>query len=293
MLKRGAHLLGLAMVLGSLFYVGKQLWVYRQQLGEQLTVEQLLHPGLSGGIAYGMLSLLLGAAWAILLPVSTPWHARYTILAKSQIAKYLPGNLFHFVGIYLLGKQVGIDAKTLGKALFYFTALTLISALCMTVPILPKLAAMVPVLHNLDNLILWLTVILLFIVSLIMARRYLPEMTYSLRPLSISLGLQLIFHLGAGWIFVWQLPGPHTPMETLFLIQAYLATWAVGYITPGSPGGIGIREGGLLLLLAPLYGEPATLYAALMMRGVTTVGDFLFFFSGVLIRKKPLMAPGS
>jgi len=70
-------------------------------------------------ILYGAANLFLAAAWGKLLlyfdgPISTAQMIR--LFGLSQLAKYLPGNIFHLAGRQALGMATGLPAKVLAKS---------------------------------------------------------------------------------------------------------------------------------------------------------------------------------
>jgi hypothetical protein len=58
---------------------------------------------------------------------------------------------------------------------------------------------------------------------------------------------------------------------------AFALAWVIGLVTPGSPGGLGVRETALVVLLAPMTGADRALVLALGLRVVTVVGDGVGF----------------
>ena len=65
-----------------------------------------------------------------------------------------------------------------------------------------------------------------------------------------------------------------------------------GFITPGSPAGLGVRDTVLLAALTPLYGSGVAIGLSLSLRLVTTLGDGVWFFVSLLtpslVRKKSI-----
>ena len=59
--------------------------------------------------------------------------------------------------------------------------------------------------------------------------------------------------------------------------------WIAGTLTPGAPGGLGIREGVLTLGLGPVLGSGDAAALALALRFVTLLGDVLTYGIGMLI----------
>lgn len=72
----------------------------------------------------------------------------------------------------------------------------------------------------------------------------------------------------------------------LVTFSTFAISWFLGFITPGSPAGIGVREGVTILLLSNYLGEPASLAISLIMRVITVTGDVLFYLCGLSVRKR-------
>ena len=63
-------------------------------------------------------------------------------------------------------------------------------------------------------------------------------------------------------------------------LGAYLFSWIVGFITPGSPGGIGIREAVMMLICGTFLDTPSIVLYAVMMRLASTCADIVAFGIG-------------
>jgi glycosyltransferase 2 family protein len=64
----------------------------------------------------------------------------------------------------------------------------------------------------------------------------------------------------------------------------FSSAWVVGYVVPGAPGGLGVREAMMVVLLAPLTGEAVATGLAVSMRLTTLLGDGLTVLVGVMGR---------
>jgi len=73
------------------------------------------------------------------------------------------------------------------------------------------------------------------------------------------------------------------PMPGARLLGAFVVAWLVGYTVPGAPGGLGLRQAVLGLLLTPSVGEPAALIWAAGFRLVSVLGDVLSYLIGVAL----------
>jgi hypothetical protein len=71
-----------------------------------------------------------------------------------------------------------------------------------------------------------------------------------------------------------------TPMgwdSAPLLLFVFCFSWAVGFLTPGAPSGIGVREAVIVLLLGGISGAAQAAMIALLLRLTTVLGDLGFF----------------
>jgi glycosyltransferase 2 family protein len=61
----------------------------------------------------------------------------------------------------------------------------------------------------------------------------------------------------------------------LWLLGAYAAGYLVGFVAPLAPGGIGVREGALIVLLGARFGTSAALAVSLVIRVANLCGELL------------------
>ena len=79
------------------------------------------------------------------------------------------------------------------------------------------------------------------------------------------------------------------PLDLLsffIVLTAFNSSWLLGFITPGSPGGLGVRESILMLMLSGVFGDAIVLMSALSMRVVTIFSDIAIFLIGLIVDKK-------
>jgi glycosyltransferase 2 family protein len=224
---------------------------------------------------YGLANLLLASAWWHLLihfgaPVTKA--ASVKIYGVSQLAKYLPGNIFHLAGRQALGMAAGISAGVLAKSTLWELGLialtgTLFGWLILPIffPAYPKIASTIILLGS-----AWLTANML--------------KRFAGRETTLAFIWQILFLATSGGIFVALLgiiAGSEVIPAKLWLMigGAYIVAWLAGLVTPGAPAGVGVREMILLLLLKGMIHEADLLMAILLGRLVTVAGDLLFFIS--------------
>ena len=63
--------------------------------------------------------------------------------------------------------------------------------------------------------------------------------------------------------------------------------WTAGFLVPGSPGGLGVREAVMIKLMGPAIGLETALGVALVMRLCSMGADALAFGVGLFFRPRP------
>jgi uncharacterized membrane protein YbhN (UPF0104 family) len=65
----------------------------------------------------------------------------------------------------------------------------------------------------------------------------------------------------------------------------FAIAWIAGYLVPGAPGGLGVREAMMVMVLSPVLGAGAAVGLSLTLRLTTTLGDAVAFGLGIIGRK--------
>lgn len=248
-------------------------------------------------IGYGGAYFLLAVAWHRILGqmarIDVPFGASAYVYCLANIAKYVPGSVFHFAGRQLLGARVGWKQADIARA----TVLEIGANVTAVAAIIALAIAFSPDLvpDDLISTFWWLsampvrTAALVLLAFGIAGFAVLSRTGPFLRAVGVNgstvwrvLALNFMFFLSNGalaMLLAAQVAGnTEIPLQTFGV--AYLIAWLAGFIIPGAPGGIGVRESVLVLLLAGhAGGEAAGLALGIGMRAVTILGDV---FSGAL-----------
>lgn len=98
---------------------------------------------------------------------------------------------------------------------------------------------------------------------------------------AIAMLLQAVFLLVSGFVFIGVLSLVNDHERLLYfspaVCGAYVVAWLIGFITPGAPAGVGVREVILLFLLENLTSMEGILLSVVLGRVVNVIGDLLFF----------------
>jgi uncharacterized membrane protein YbhN (UPF0104 family) len=227
--------------------------------------------------------VLMSTAWFVL---ARGCGARigYRLLAwaylVSQIGKYLPGNVGHLLGRAFLARNRGVPVDVSGIAMsLELTGVLAAGALFATMagilgPTSGDFSA-VPIAAAVLALVLLAAV-------LFVSRRRLGGRPSLTRPFAVALACYLpVFALlaAANTILLGAASGP----LILQVAAAVVLSWLVGFMVPGAPAGLGLREMSFYALLAGSFPGPTVLFAAAGMRLVTLTGDGIAWFVGLAL----------
>jgi uncharacterized membrane protein YbhN (UPF0104 family) len=277
-LKTSINSIGTVLAIAGVIFVSLKLKQYWQ-------ADSINHVSVSSWMVIGMLSIcyaganiFLVIAWKNILEhynlrVASRWA--FQAYGISQLAKYVPGNIFHIAGRQAIAMAAGLPGKLVLKSnllelIMISCGGTLIGWIVLSL-LFPNL-----------SLIMALTLLVCsYIGAILIARLY-----FSL-SLSKAIIYQLLFLLSSAFIF--------TTILTLLVhgrvldipvicttIGVYTIAWLAGLVMPGAPAGIGIRELVVVYFLSEYIPNAELLLAVLLGRIVTVIGDILFFLAAYL-----------
>ncbi len=231
----------------------------------------------------------------------------------AQVGKYLPGNVGHYVGRVVLGTRVGLPASTVALAMTVEFGLLIAIAALLGLPMLQfTLARLGAAWHAPPSTQLMVLAAGLAVIAIVLLviMRLRPALVHSLKqwatqlraPVSSvsavgRLGLSLclsvaVFGLSSGALLMLGEQQQDFSFEVLRrVVSLYSVAWIVGALTPGAPGGIGVREAILIEGLTPLWGAGEAVAGALAFRVVTVATDVIALGLGVAAMK--VAAPGA
>lgn len=287
-----ARRLGTALVALSLLLLTRELMQVGPGALRLITEPWTLALTLAASVGYAVLLLLPAVAWSCALQDAREEafvrFAAVIIYARSNILKYLPGNVFHFGGRQVMARQMGwghwqtfrastlevvtmpLVASVVALASFGLSGMGFATA--SPLAILPDSMRLAPA----------LLVVFMFCVAMLTAAALLRRPDRALlRLLAKMATLELCFFIGS----VALLSGVGLAMEVVVpaevpaIAAAYLASWALGFVIPGAPGGLGVREAAFVHLAATTIAMPTAVALAILARLVTTLGDMWFAFA--------------
>jgi len=286
------HLLRLA---GSLLALACLGWIF-WRFAEGGVLQALFHSPERGAVAWRTLAAVpvytlglcfVGLAWVAiqssLVPARLPLKHLFAVYSTSQFAKYLPGNVGHFVTRHVLLRRLGLGHAALLAGTLIEAGMLVVAAAAWAAGALPAFAP------GWSGRLLAMAVIVVVMVFLLAVfaihrrpgwHRWLPMH----RPgfLLVAWPLQgLYFGVMA---LALMLPAQALPLPSsmwLALPATAAASWMAGYLVVGAPAGIGVREFVFLVLLTGHLPEGDILLLAAAFRVITFGGDCLLLLVGL------------
>jgi glycosyltransferase 2 family protein len=203
-----------------------------------------------------------------------PLKTAFKISYIASLARYVPGKLWPMVGMAVLAKQAKIDERVSVASwaiatMFGMPASFLVGGICLMLhsskaasdisqklgPGMYLMAALVTVISLLlllaPNITLWLYNLLLKLMKR-------PGVKFSLtvkQGIAVYLGYAVswIAYGISFWLFMISIL-PHANVPILAAIGTFVLGYMIGYIAIFTPGGFGVRELIVTLLLSPYIG---------------------------------------
>jgi len=294
--KKLLSLVGSALMLASFWFLYR---VYERHVSALVSwkhISDLLPVIAAGAVFYMVIFLLVAECWHRVLRIKAPGtvgrRASYASMMKAQIAKYLPGNVGHFVSRHLYLAPHGVSHGNLLKAVGLETSASLGSALLFaTLAALPGLdtlaeafkPAIAPYAYLIAGVVILTAAGLGTWIALPLARRLFGPFT--LREIMIPIGLWLVFFAFLSAMFAACFTMVNGQPAPQLLPALFIAAWTLGFIVPGAPGGLGVREATLIILFAPFAPAGDIMISAILLRLMALGGEILSFFAGLLLSR--------
>ncbi|MDR6901442.1 YbhN family protein [Rhizobium miluonense] len=285
-MKPVVRIAGVIVSLAAFAFVGRAIYRSLDGLQQQLVSPLFLFAVAGSVVAYAMILQVCGLAWHRLLTAidypSLGIGQALAIYGRTQIYKYLPGNVLHMLGRYRLARSAGASNKALAFAqiaelLTILLAAAGISALLARAVLanaLQERGINDPTLVNI--LIVCGIAVLTIGATMIVRQRMAGTGLRAFGAVAVALVFYALFFIGSGLLLAALCKSISSAGGVPELIGIGAAAWLVGFVVPGAPGGLGVRETVLIagLSIAGLPAAEATA-VALGYRFVTTVGDAL------------------
>lgn len=249
---------------------------------------------------------------AVILFMSMPWVRFVRILSgtnipmkdalpvytKSNLMKYVPGNIFQYVGRNQLAADLKISHVDVACATVLDIVCSMVTPLLLIVVLMGKNMLELIRTYSMNFLLVLGAGIAVLVLLLLLLRwkfreplqryfekyRKLLNRKILIRVLGVFLLYVVQYIISTAMYAVPAVFLFDVPAEKLGLfLGTYLFSWIIGFITPGAPGGIGIREAVMMLMCGSFLDTDTIMLYAVTMRLISTFGDIAAFLVGLLL----------
>lgn len=229
-------------------------------------------------VLYAVSHISTSVSWPFVLrgmsiPLSVGSGIQIGLVA--QIGKYLPGNVAHYFGRATLAANVGVPLASSGTS----TAVEIISALFAAAVVsagallIEPEAAHFLALQLMDAFQAATAFIVMLMAGIFGLAVYLYRKRYSFGVVLAPTAFLAISFLLSGLSFAALLAAAGETAPNATIVALFVVAWVIGFIVPGAPAGLGVREAILIGFLAPQIGGGPALACSLLHRVLTAGVD--------------------
>ena len=219
----------------------------------------------------------------------------FWVISTSQMAKYVPGGIWYTLGRVYLCKMEKMNGEIV------FLSVVIETCLITLTDIAIFLVATI-FLRDLTIFNPLLSVVILIVLFILLYPPFLNRLVnFGLRilrrpkiNLAISFLQMLKFSIYFLGIWVAQIIGfyflinsiyPIDISKIVYIAASYTIAWFVGFIAPFAPGGLGVREGMMTLILSTIFPTPLAIAMSFIQRIWITIFEIAVFFIGLSIKR--------
>jgi len=280
-LRKTLYALGAILFALSLAYIVNFTARNWHAVGELSQISAL--PLIVAVVTYGATHVSGSAAWILGLRQmgqDIPLRAGMPINFVTQIGKYLPGNVAHYVARAGLASASGVKLRSSGTATLLEVLATLVAA--MVVASLAMLFDPAPA-KALDQALsgsIALPLILAF-AGIATAVAFLALAKVPARAFIVTAACVVMNFIFIGLSFFALVSGMSaTALSPIAAIGIFAVAWTAGYVVPGAPAGLGVREAILVSWVGPIIGSGPAITCVILHRVISACVDALVAFLG-------------
>lgn len=201
------------------------------------------------------------------------WADCYRIYNLTQVAKYIPGSVWQFVGRIAILRERQVPAEAIRDSLLAETGWVAGSSVLIAAVVVLgyRPAALMEWLASAGVLVRmpWLPLaggglILVLLAGALLNKRLVRWVVRLSPPLQVVLPLGLVWGFLGAAFWVTLVPTASVYPSLPYIIGVYCFAYVAGFLVPFAPAGLGIREAVLTMALMPYLGvETAAVMAAI------------------------------
>lgn len=308
MSKKVIKAMGTGVTIVSVFFLIRKLCSFH------LKPEQILETGRLGylmllSLLFAVHMVIVGVPWKCITEyisgIKIPYPLVAFVVCKANLYKYLPGNVFQYVGRNEIAVRQNISHGKVALSTFGDILMNLVSVALLSIMLCRGGIRDIWLYYNLQQR-LWVLcfgggiLILLAVIAGIIGIQIRRKKGYRRKLWFGKKVVREIVPRGMFCMAYYFFLGIYTGIMFYFIVSVvlgenvlvsqvpllmggYLFGWAVGFVIPGAPGGIGVREAVTVVILSASFNQKIILEAILLYRFVNVLGDIGGFLMADII----------
>jgi hypothetical protein len=219
------------------------------------------------------------------------------VYTMSNVYKYIPGGVMYVIG----RNKIAVDTDGLSHTKVAVATVlegATIAIAAVTIAIVFSFEHSMYYIRQMENLavigiialiVVWVLIPIIYRFRHKIAAQWrdIKDNTTELRPSLLLLRLCVAFLLMVLWAFTFLATIMLLGQEMTFslgitVMGLFMLSWVAGFLTPGAPSGLGVREVVMLMFMAGTLNEGILISAMVMHRMLTLIGD-LFAYGVALV----------
>jgi len=237
-------------------------------------------------IALNFLSSAIGIyVWHLILKSYSKKNFKYLFsyyyFVKTEISKYLPGNIFHFIGRQAIASKLNLSQKEMVKVSLLFMYIIAVGTV---------IAATIFALFSGVELYFKVLLTLASLLSIASLVTFFPKVSKDIKLIMSGIIVASISLQGIllSIIVVWQL-GSYNLVIFFKVASIYIISWLIGFVTPGASGGLGVREGAFIAIAKFIHldiSSEIVLFSIFFVRFINIFTDIIMYLSTFAIKEE-------
>lgn len=292
---------GSILMLVACIFIGVKLYNYKDQIvwGQIYAQKEVVFIEI---LSYALVMLMSPITYQILIRITThrriPFREIQYICCKSNIYKYVPGNIFQYIGRNQLAVAQNQKHSEVAMATMLEIGIIICSSIVVTL-LMARDAAFVWLEQygNVEWIIKCMIIVFCVAGIIIFFLRKKVSVIWK-KILELCSVRTLLRLLGAGVWFSFilildgllfglsfRIVGIQLSFSELYtVIGLFALSYCIGYIMPGVPGGIGVREAVLMLFMGDIIDNAVLVTVTVLFRMISILGDILAYFVVELLK---------
>ena len=293
--KKVVSLLGTALMILSFVFIGTRLVQYDIDF-TMLSSPWVIAGFLMVSVSIGLFMLFAARNFGWIVEDLTGIHIDSGLILPlyclANLYKYIPGSVMYVIG----RNRLAVESDEVSHSQVVVSTVAegvLIAIAAVSLVVLSVFDYFITYLRTTMPPVVWTALVIVFIVGgpiMFLFRRHIAKFLskhtngLDFRQLRAVLGkrlgagLLLLTSLSLSFLVTLMLLGqPITPRMAPTIMGMFVLSWMTGFLTPGAPGGLGVREAAMLLFLGPMMDDGIILSAIVIHRMIYVIGDVLAF----------------